>query len=558
MSFHEHHPFRISTRAAVAGVALVAAAGALAASSRDATISVDHMVATVKYLASDELEGRGPGSRGEQKAVAYISDQLKKMGCAPGNPDGSYTQKVPMYGFEVTNAPALVVRAADGQNQKRFEPGTQFVGWTLRQVAETSVEDAEMVFVGYGVDAPEYKWNDFKTDVRGKVIVMLVNDPPVADVTLFGGKAMTYYGRWTYKFEQAALMGAAGAILVHNTNDAGYPWAVVENSWSGEQFDVVRTDQGSSRCAFESWITEDAARDLFAAAGRSFDDDKKAACSRDFQPVALGLKASVDVKARSRTIESYNVVAKVAGSGQLADDWIVYTAHWDHLGIGKPADGDSIYNGALDNASGVAGVMEIARAFATHQRPINRSILFVFTTGEESGLLGATYYTEHPLYPLPKTIAEMNVDGLNIWGRTEDMVVVGYGQSDLEETLAEVIAPANRRIAPDSEPEKGYYYRSDHFPFAKKGVPALYADSGVEYRDRPAGWGLERRKEYVAERYHKPQDQYDASWDLSGAAEDMDALFRVGLTLSNSERTPQWSETSEFRRAREAMMKGSK
>jgi Zn-dependent M28 family amino/carboxypeptidase len=526
--------------------------------ARDATISAERMLDHVKYLASDELEGRGPGSRGEELTVKYLVDQLKKSGCAPGNPDGSYTQKVPMYGFEVTNAPALVVRKTADKSEKRYAGGQQFVAWTLRQVPDASVRDAELVFVGYGVDAPEYQWNDFKTDVRGKVIVMLVNDPPVADAAMFGGKAMTYYGRWTYKFEQAAALGAAGAILVHNTSDAGYPWAVVENSWSGEQFDVVRSDKGASRCAFESWLTEDAARDLFRAVGRSFDDDKKAACSRDFQPVALGLTTSMEIRVQSRTIESNNVVAKVTGSGAHADEWIIYTAHWDHLGVGKPADNDSIYNGALDNASGVAGVMEVARAMAAHERPLMRSVLFIFTTGEESGLLGATHYTNHPLYPLEKTIAEINVDGLNIWGRTEDVVVVGYGQSDLEETLSVVIAPMNRRIAPDSEPEKGYYYRSDHFPFAKKGVPALYADSGVEYRDRPAGWGLERRKEYVAERYHKPQDQYDNLWDLSGAAEDMDALFRVGLTLANSERTPQWSEKSEFRRAREAMMRGSK
>ena len=547
----------IFTSSRVALACAVVTAIALAASARDASISAERMATMVKYLASDELEGRAPGSRGEQKAVAYLADQVKQAGCAPGNPDGTYMQKVPMYGFEVVNAPGLTVRGADNA-EKQFAAGTQFVGWSLRQASESSVQNVEMVFVSYGVDAPEYEWNDFKSDVRGKVIVILVNDPPLADATLFAGKAMTYYGRWTYKFEQAAAVGAVGAILVHNTNDAGYPWAVVENSWSGEQFDVVRTDRGTSRCAFESWITEDAARELFAAADRSFDDDKQAAAARDFAPVALGLTASVEIKARSRTIESNNVVAKVAGSGSLADEWIVYTAHWDHLGVGKPAANDSIYNGALDNASGVAGVTEIARAFASTDRPLKRSVLFVFTTGEESGLLGATHYTNHPLYPLEKTIAEINVDGLNVWGRTEDMVVVGYGQSDLEQTLADAIAPMNRRIAPDSEPEKGYYYRSDHFPFAKKGVPALYADSGVEYRDRPAGWGLERRKEYVAERYHKPQDEYDAAWDLSGAAEDMDALFRVGLTLANREQAPQWSEKSEFRRAREAMMKGSK
>ena len=555
MSFR--FPNRFSARSALAAGSLAIAACVLAASSRDTSISADRMMAHVQYLASDELAGRAPGSPGETLTVAYLSDQLKKAGVAPGNPDGTYTQKVPLYGFAVVNAPPLIVRGANNL-EKQYAAGKQFVGWTTRQVSEANARNAEMVFVGYGIVAPEYQWNDYKVDVRGKVIVLLVNDPPLADATLFGGKAMTYYGRWTYKFEQAAAAGAVGAILVHNTQDAGYPWAVVENSWSGEQFDVVRDDRGASRCAFESWITEDVARDLFATAGRSFDDDKKAAASKDFQPVALGLTASVEIKTRSRTIESSNVVARVSGSGARAGEWIVYSAHWDHLGVGKPADNDSIYNGALDNASGVAGVVEVARAFATHKRSLGRSVLFLFTTGEESGLLGATHYTNHPLYPLEKTIAEINIDGLNVWGLTEDMVVVGYGQSDLEQTLADVLAPLGRRIAPDSEPEKGYYYRSDHFPFAKKGVPALYADSGVEYRDRPAGWGLERRKEYVAQRYHKPQDEFEATWDLSGAAEDMEALFRVGLTLANSEHTPQWSEKSEFRRAREAMMNGSK
>jgi Zn-dependent M28 family amino/carboxypeptidase len=536
----------IISGALTAGVVLVAA------SSKNTVISAERMLAHVNFLASDKLEGRAPGSPGEQKAVTYLTEQLTQMGCEPGNPDGTYVQKVPMYGFEVINQPSLVVRG-NGGVEKQFAAGKEFVGWTLRQTSEADVRNAEMVFVGYGVEAPEFQWNDYKTAVRGKVIVMLVNDPPMEDATLFGGKAMTYYGRWTYKFEKAAAMGAIGAILVHNTNDAGYPWEVVENSWSGEQFDVVRTDRGDSRCAFEAWITEAAARDLFTATGRSFDDDKRAACAREFQPAPLNLTASTEIKTRSRLVESNNVVAKVSGTGPQAGEFIIYSAHWDHLGVGKPAEGDSIYNGALDNASGVAGVMEIARALAAHDRPLKRSTLFLFTTGEESGLLGATHYTNHPLYPLEKTIAEINVDGLNIWGRTEDMVVVGYGQSDLEQTLAEALAPMNRRIAPDSEPEKGYYYRSDHFPFAKKGVPALYSDSGVEYRDRPAGWGLERRKEYVAQRYHKPQDELTPSWDLSGAAEDMEALYKVGMTLANREQAPQWSEKSEFRRVRQAM-----
>ena len=527
--------------------------------AKESAVSEARMRDNVRYLASDELGGRAPGSPGEELTVAYVTDQLKQLGCAPGNPDGSYTQAVPLYGFTVTNAPVLAVRTTDGA-EKRFANGSEFVGWTLQQTPSSAVANAELVFVGYGVDAPEYQWHDYKdADVHGKIVVILVNDPPHPDASLFGGDAMTYYGRWTYKYEEAAAKGAAGAIIVHNTRDAGYPWAVVENSWSGEQFDVVRADRGADRCALESWITEDAARDLFALSGRDFEAEKAAAVSRDFTPYSLGLTGSARIECRTRTVESRNVVARVEGSDPaLRNEVILYTAHWDHLGIGKAAEGDSIYNGALDNASGVAGVIEIAARFAAQKQSLKRSVVFIFTTGEESGLLGATYYAENPLYPLSKSIAEINIDGLNVWGRTRDMVVVGFGQSNLDKLLGDAIAPMGRKIAPDSEPEKGYYYRSDHFPFAKKGVPALYADSGVEFRDRPQGWGMERRREYVAQRYHKPQDEYSDAWDLSGAAEDMEALFRVGYALASSSRIAEWSETSEFRRVREEMMRGSK
>jgi Zn-dependent M28 family amino/carboxypeptidase len=522
-------------------------------------ISESRMRAHIERLSSDEFAGRAPGSRGETLTVEYITAALREAGVAPGNPDGTYTQTVPMFGYTVTNAPVLAVRRAAGAAARTFAAGSEFVGWTLRQEAGARVDDAEMVFVGYGVVAPEYGWNDYKdADVRGKVVVMLVNDPPVADESLFGGRAMTYYGRWTYKFEQAAAAGAAGAILVHTAAGAGYGWEVVENSWSGEQFDVVRADRGASRCALESWVTEAAAREIFALAGRDLDAAVVAAAAREFQPVALGLRASAAVELRTRTLESRNVVGRVEGAdAKRRHELVIYTAHWDHLGIGKPAEGDSIYNGALDNASGVAGVIEIARAFAAGANRPSRSVLFLFTTGEESGLLGSTHYAENPLYPLRDTVAVINVDGLNIWGRTTDIVVVGHGQSDLDETLARAAGAYRRGIVPDSEPEKGYYYRSDHFPFAKKGVPALYADSGIEFRDRPEGWGMERRRDYVAKRYHKPQDEYDPAWDLSGAAEDMGMLQRVGLAVADAQHAPQWRRTSEFRRAREEMLQGS-
>jgi Zn-dependent M28 family amino/carboxypeptidase len=395
--------------------------------------------------------------------------------------------------------------------------------------------------------------------VRDKIIVMLVGDPPTADETLFGGQAMTYYGRWTYKFEKAAAMGAAGAILIHTTATAGYPWAVIENSWQGEQFDIVRGDEGMSRCAMESWITEPVARELFEAAGLSFDSMLPGAATREFAPFSLGLRGTFSIHNRTRKITSHNIVAQLPGNDEtLRDEHVIYTAHWDHLGIGNAVAGDSIYNGALDNASGVAGVLEVAAAFAEKRDELKRSVLILLTTAEESGLLGAKHYAEHPLYPLARTVASVNIDGINVWGRTKDMVVVGFGQSDLDRRLEEAVATMDRYVLPDSEPEKGYYYRSDHFPFAKKGVPALYADSGIEFRDRPEGWGMERRNEYVRERYHKPQDEYDPSWDLSGAIEDMTALFLVGYRIAVSDDYPRWNDTSEFKRIREESLRGSK
>lgn len=527
--------------------------------AQDYGLSAKRMGETIALLADDQTGGRAPGSHGEELVLDYLVDTFKGMGYAPGAPDGTYLQEVPLVGMTMTNTPTLTVRGSGGY-ERVFATGSEFVGWTLRQRESAAVANADMVFVGYGVVAPEYEWDDFRgVDVRGKIIVMLVGDPPHPDPSLFAGKAMTYYGRWTYKYENAAEKGAAGAIIVHDTEAAGYPWAVVENSWSGEQFDMVRDDAGASRCPFESWVTGDAARELFGAAGRDFDADKRAAASRDFRPVPLGLSGSVEIHNRLRRLTSHNVVARLEGRDEARKgEVVIYTAHWDHLGFGKVVEGDSIYNGALDNASGVAGVLEVAHAFAREREHLSRSVLFVMTTAEESGLLGAYYYADNPLFPLEKTVASINVDGVNVWGRTKDMVVVGYGQSDLDAILAEVVATQGRVLQPDSEPEKGYYYRSDHFPFAKKGVPALYSDSGVEFRGRPQGWGMERRQEYTRERYHKPQDEYDASWNLSGAIEDMTALYLVGYRLATSDRVPQWSETSEFRHVREEMMKGSR
>ena len=516
-----------------------------------AGISVDRLRTHIEYLASDELGGRSPGSEGEELTLDYLADQYRRMGLSPGNPDGSYLQEVPLLGTPVVNRPALDLATKDGSFELRYMD--EFMGWTLRKRERVSVEKAELVFVGYGIVAPEYDWDDYKdVDVAGKVIVMLVGDPPLPDTTLFGGRAMTYYGRWTYKFEIAAEKGAAGAIVVHQGKAAGYPWEVVSNSWSGEQFDIERPGGAANRCALESWMTEPSARRVFQAARLDLADMYVQALSKDFRPVPLGITASCTLENRFRNIRSHNLVALLEGSDKdLKSEYIIYTAHWDHLGKGNPADGDSIYNGALDNATGVAATLELARAFAANAEIAGRSILFINTTGEESGLLGSKHYAENPLYPLSSTIAMINIDGLNVWGRTKDVVVVGFGYSELDRYLERAIEVDDRYLKPDSEPEKGYYYRSDHFPFAKKGVPALYADSGIEFVARPERWGTQMREEYTQTRYHKPQDEFDPSWDLSGAVEDLEAYFRVGLMIAAGADYPQWSAKSEFRQIRE-------
>jgi Zn-dependent M28 family amino/carboxypeptidase len=523
---------------------------ATASASDDDAITAERILAHTRHLASDDLQGRAPGSRGETLTITYLRNQLEAIGVEPGQPDGSWVQEVPLVGSTVTNTPELVIRGASGADDGlRFHHGPDYVAWTSPRSPSATIDDVEMVFAGYGIVAPEYQWDDFKdVDVSGKIVVMLVGDPPHPDRTLFAGPAMTYYGRWTYKFEIAAAKGAAAAIVIHTPVEAGYPWAVVENSWTGEQFDLIRSAAGAPRCAVESWISTAAAEEIFAAAGGTLAQARRQAMSRDFRPRFLGLTAGVHIESDEREVRSHNVVGILPGSDAgTKQEHVIYTAHWDHLGRGAAIDGDSIYNGALDNASGVAGLLEIARAFAAARHDLERSVLFIFTTAEESGLLGARHYVEHPLYPIERAVAAVNVDGLNIWGRTSDIVVIGYGQSDLDAYLEVEATAQHRHVRPDTAPEKGYYYRSDHFVFAQKGVPALYAESGVHFRGRPEGWGAEVRTRYLLRCYHKPQDEVDASWDLTGAVEDMELLFRVGLELATTGEYPQWSETSEFK-----------
>lgn len=525
-----------------------------------ASITAEEILEHTKALSSDEFEGRAPGTAGEELTVDYLTEQFKAMGLQPGNPDGTYIQNVPLMGY--TSTPTMQVQA-NGQTVE-FNFPEDYVAVSRRAQPEIDVQDSELVFVGYGVVAPEYGWDDYKgLDVEGKTLVMLINDPAVIDPsdparldsTMFNGEAMTYYGRWTYKYEIASELGADAVIIVHETEPAGYPYDVVVGSWGRENFDIQPADGNAGRVAVEGWMTLDKASELFAAAGHDFEELKAAARTAEFEPVPLGATADLHVSNEIRQIQSRNVVARLEGS-ENPDEHIVYSAHWDHLGRDSTLEGDQIYNGALDNASGTAGMLEIAEAFAALPTPPSRSILFLAVTAEEKGLLGAKYYAENPLYPLETTVANINIDGVNQWGRTRDIVVVGYGNSTLEDVLAEAAADEDRIIVPDPEPENGYFYRSDHFEFAKKGVPALYTDLGTEFIGKPAGYGDEKRDEYTTRDYHAVSDEVKPDWDLSGAAEDMRLLFLVGSRVSEAEMYPEWYEGTEFKATREVMLSG--
>ncbi|MCH7474639.1 MAG: M28 family peptidase [Gemmatimonadetes bacterium] len=507
----------------------------------------------IQTLASDEFEGRAPSSHGEELTIRYLADAFQQMGLQPGNGD-SYFQDVPLVETVVPNNPALTIRGRGATTELAF--GTEFVGWTKRVVDRARLANSPLVFVGYGVVAPEYDWNDYEgVNVRGSTVVILVNDPGFAtqDEALFNGNAMTYYGRWTYKYEEAARQGAAGVIIIHETEPAGYPWEVVESSWTGPQFDLVAEDNNMSRVAVEGWITHDAAHEVFEQAGMDFDELKAQAASREFQAVPMGLRASTSLTNEVTRSTSRNVLAVLRGTDR-ADEYIVYMAHWDHLGKNAAIEGDGIYNGAFDNATGVAGLLELAQAFASLEQRPARSILFLAVTAEEKGLLGSAYYAANPVYPRNKTVAAINMDGLNTDGPTNDITVIGYGASELDDYLEEAAAAQGRVIRADPEPEKGFYYRSDHFSFAKQGIPALYTDAGIDHVEHGEQWTLARRDEYTAKRYHKPTDEYDPEWDLSGAVNDLRILFDIGFRLSNETTFPNWRVGNEFRARREADM----
>jgi Zn-dependent M28 family amino/carboxypeptidase len=519
------------------------------------------MMNHIKTLASDDFQGRAPGTPGEERTVQYIEAEFKKLGLRPGNTDGTYVQKVPLVGITGTEAKPLTVT---GKARATFKWRDDVVAWTKHVADGASIEDSELVFVGYGVTAPEYKWDDFKgQDLKGKTIVVLVNDPQIPDPSdpakldprTFNGPAMTYYGRWTYKFEEAARRGAVGALIVHETGPAGYPFSVVQGNLS-EKFDLVTPDKNMGRANIEGWLSNDAAKRLFKMAGQDLDALKKQATSRDFKPVPLGLKASLAVKNTMRTIESRNVLGKIEGSDpQLKDEYVVYTAHWDHFGVGPAVNGDKIYNGALDNASGVAAMLEIAHELTQVKPAPRRSMLFIAVTAEEQGLLGSLYYAVTPVYPLAKTLANFNIDGINQWGRTKDITVVGLGASDLDDYLRDAAAEQSRTLRPDPEPEKGFYYRSDHFNFAKLGVPALDTDEGVEFIGKPAEFAKQKRDEYTEHDYHAPSDEIKPDWDLSGAVEDAELLAAVGYRVANADKFPEWKPGNEFKAKRDQMLK---
>ncbi|MCE2514103.1 MAG: M28 family peptidase [Acidobacteria bacterium] len=511
-------------------------------------IGAETLLAATETLASDEFEGRAPGSEGETKTVAYLTEQFSALGLTPGNPDGTWVQQVPLVGITPLPGDRLVVTA--GGESRTLEPAADYVASTKHVVDEVSVSDAEFVFVGYGARAPEYDWDDFgDADLSGKILLFLVNDPPLDDI--FGGPAMTYYGRWTYKHEIAAELGAAGSFVIHETGPAGYPWGVVGSTPYAEAFDLVAADDNLSRATVEGWVQRATAEMLFEMAGLDFETAKQQAAERAFQPVPLGVTGSLRVRNELRRIDSQNVVARIEGSG-APDEVVMYVAHWDHMGVDPSLEGDQIFNGAADNATGTAGLIEIARAFREAPEPPRRSILFLAVTAEEQGLLGSRHYGENPLYPAGQTVAALNMDVLNQWGRTRDLTIVGMGQSGLDAVAAEVAAGLGRTLAPDPEPEKGFYYRSDHFSFAKAGIPAFYADPGVEYLDKPEGYGIEKRAEYNANDYHQVSDEVKPDWDLSGALEDLTFLYRMGARLADGDEWPAWSETSEFRAIREA------
>jgi Zn-dependent M28 family amino/carboxypeptidase len=505
----------------------------------------------IAALASDDFEGRKPATPGEEKTVEYIRQQFEAVGLKPGN-GATFYQSVPL--VEITADPNTTLTVSSGGESRSFKYRDDMVVWTKRVVAHSALEQSELVFVGYGIVAPEYEWNDYAAaDIKGKTAVILINDPGFVtqDPKLFGGRAMTYHGRWTYKYEEAMRQGAAGALIIHDTAPAAYGWDVVQSGWTGPQLDKASADGNAGRVAIEGWISGQTAEAIFKLAGKDLTALKAAAVSRDFKAVPLNLRASVAVHNAIRRSNSANVVGILPGS-QRPDEYMLYMAHWDHLGRSDAATGDNIYNGAIDNGTGTAALITLAQAFARAQPAPERSVIFVAVTAEEAGLLGSAHYGDHPLYPLERTAAVINMDALYDGGPTRDVAVIGYGSSELEDYLREAAEKQDRVVKPEPTPERGFFYRSDHFNLAKKGVPALYFKLGTDDREHGEEWGRKQQDDYVAQRYHKPSDQYDPSLDLRGSMQDVELFFAVGYRIANQKGWPEWNKGNEFRAAREA------
>jgi Zn-dependent M28 family amino/carboxypeptidase len=509
--------------------------------------------AHIKFLSDDRLEGRGTGARGGELAALYCAEAFEALGLKGAGPNGSYWQPVSLVGVKAD--PKTELRVTGGQQHEVFRFADDFVAFTGAQTDHVNV-NAPLVFVGYGIDAPGQKWNDYKgpaEDYRGKILVMLVNDPPAtkAEPELFGGRTLTYYGRWTYKYEEAARRGAVGAILLHTSESAGYPWSVVRTSNGSWRFDIARTaDDQTPFLQIRSWMTDEAAHRLMKMAGKNLDELRRQAASRDFQPVNLNLTASIDLNSEVKRVEAPNVAAILPGrDAKLRDEYVVYSAHWDHFGIGAPdKNGDTIYNGALDNATGVASVLEIARALSqlpASQRP-RRSFLFLITTGEEQGLIGSEWYSLHPLVPLNKTAADINLDSMNILGPTRDFVPLGAERSTLKNIVADIARERNLRISPDPRPEQGSFYRSDHFPFAKVGVPSISLKEGSDYIGHTKAWGEQKFREYNEAHYHQPSDEFHEDWNFAAMIQEADFALEIGRRVGDALTMPKFNPNDEF------------
>lgn len=523
-------------------------------------ITPDGLLAHIKILASDEFEGRAPGTKGEELSVKYITDQFKQIGLKPGNPDRTYAQEVPLAGIK--SEPRMSFTIGDKTIDLKYPD--DFIASSVRLQPEIKIDKSELVFVGYGIVAPEYGWDDYKdVDVRGETILTLIGDPPIPDPNdpskldekMFKGKAMTYYGRWTYKYEIAAQKGAAAAIIIHETGPAGYPYSVVKTSWAKENYEIDSPNKNMDAVQVRSWIALDAAKKLLADCGQDIDALKKSAITKEFRPIALNAKANIEIKQQLRPFKSHNIIGKLGGSDpKLQDEYVIYTAHWDHLGRHPELQGDQIFNGAIDNASGVASLIQLAAAFMKLNPPPKRSVLFMVTTAEEAGLLGAKFYAEHPLYPLTKTLADINIDTVNPWGKTHDIEDLSDNNSTLDDLLAAAAKRNGRGMTLNSQPEKGSFYRADHFEFSKRGVPALYTGGGKDFIGKPADFGQQKKDDYTAHHYHQVSDEVDPNWDLSGAVQDVQLLFEVGYQVANGDKFPEWKASTEFKAKRDEML----